>query len=91
MSLKALVGRRPPAGATNPQEIEVLGVSGRVRRGHPQLLPPHGLAVPGPGVRPRLPLDLGIGTLGLINGVGENQMLPGGELAKRVVGGRLPE
>jgi predicted Zn-dependent protease len=30
-------------------------------------------------------------TIGLINGVEANQMIPGGELAKRVVGGRLPE
>jgi predicted Zn-dependent protease len=37
------------------------------------------------------PSTVEIGTLGLINGVGANQMLPGGELAKRVVGGRLPE
>jgi predicted Zn-dependent protease len=37
------------------------------------------------------PSTVEIGTIGLINGVGANQMLPGGELAKRVVGGRLPE
>jgi predicted Zn-dependent protease len=37
------------------------------------------------------PSTVELGTLGLINGVGANQMLPGGELAKRVVGGRLPE
>lgn len=37
------------------------------------------------------PSTVEIGTIGLINGVGANQLLPGGELAKRVVGGRLPE
>lgn len=37
------------------------------------------------------PSTVEIGTLGLINGVDANQMLPGGELAKRVVGGRLPD
>jgi predicted Zn-dependent protease len=37
------------------------------------------------------PSTVEVGTLGLINGVGANQLLPGGELAKRVVGGRLPE
>jgi len=37
------------------------------------------------------PSTVEIGTLGLINGVGANQMLPAGELAKRVVGGRLPD
>jgi len=37
------------------------------------------------------PSTVEIGTLGLINGVGANEMLPGGELAKRVVGGRLPD
>ncbi len=37
------------------------------------------------------PSTVELGTIGLINGVGANQMLPGGELAKRVVGGRLPE
>ena len=36
------------------------------------------------------PSTIEIGTLGLINGVGANQMLSGG-LAKRVVGGRLPD
>ena len=37
------------------------------------------------------PSTVEVGTIGLINGVTANQMLPGGELAKRVVGGRLPE
>jgi predicted Zn-dependent protease len=37
------------------------------------------------------PSTVELGTVGLINGVGANQMLPGGELAKRVVGGRLPD
>jgi predicted Zn-dependent protease len=37
------------------------------------------------------PSTVAVGTLGLINGVGADQKLPGGELAKRVVGGRLPE
>jgi predicted Zn-dependent protease len=37
------------------------------------------------------PSTVEIGTIGLINGVGASQMLPGGELAKRVVGGRLPD
>lgn len=37
------------------------------------------------------PSTVEVGTLGLINGVGANQLLPAGELAKRVVGGRLPE
>jgi predicted Zn-dependent protease len=37
------------------------------------------------------PSTVEVGTIGLINGVGTNQLLPGGELAKRVVGGRLPE
>jgi predicted Zn-dependent protease len=37
------------------------------------------------------PSTVEIGTIGLINGVTVNQMLPGGELAKRVVGGRLPD
>jgi predicted Zn-dependent protease len=37
------------------------------------------------------PSTVEIATIGLINGVAANQMLPGGELAKRVVGGRLPE
>jgi predicted Zn-dependent protease len=36
------------------------------------------------------PSTIEIGTVGLINGVGANQMLSGG-LAKRVVGGRLPD
>jgi len=37
------------------------------------------------------PSTVDVGMIGLINGVGANQLLPGGELAKRVVGGRLPE
>jgi predicted Zn-dependent protease len=37
------------------------------------------------------PSTVDLGTIGLINGVGANQMLPGGQLAKRVVGGRLPD
>jgi len=37
------------------------------------------------------PSTVELTTLGLINGVGADQALPGGELAKRVVGGRLPE
>lgn len=37
------------------------------------------------------PSTVGPGTIGLINGVGAYQLLPGGELAKRVVGGRLPQ
>jgi len=37
------------------------------------------------------PSTVEVGMIGLINRVGTNQMLPGGELAKRVVGGRLPE
>jgi predicted Zn-dependent protease len=37
------------------------------------------------------PSTVELGTIGLINGVGANQMLPGGVPAKRVVGGRLPE
>ena len=37
------------------------------------------------------PSTVEVGTIGLINGVTANQMLPGGELAKRVVGGRLPD
>ncbi|HSD65945.1 MAG TPA: M48 family metalloprotease [Vicinamibacteria bacterium] len=37
------------------------------------------------------PSTVEIGTIGLINGVGANQMLPAGQLAKRVVGGRLPD
>lgn len=37
------------------------------------------------------PSTVELGTIGLINGVGANQLLPGGQLAKRVVGGRLPE
>ena len=37
------------------------------------------------------PSTVEIATIGLINGVGASQMLPGGELAKRVVGGRLPD
>lgn len=36
------------------------------------------------------PSTVELKTLGLINGVGPSQTLPGGELAKRVVGGRLP-
>jgi predicted Zn-dependent protease len=37
------------------------------------------------------PSSVELKTLGLINGVGANEMLPGGQLAKRVVGGRLPD
>jgi predicted Zn-dependent protease len=37
------------------------------------------------------PSTVKIETIGLINGVDANQVLPRGELAKRVVGGRLPE
>jgi predicted Zn-dependent protease len=37
------------------------------------------------------PSTVGIGTIALINGVGANQLLPGGQMAKRVVGGRLPD
>ena len=37
------------------------------------------------------PSTVEIETIGLINGVAANQMLPRGELAKRVVGGRLPD
>jgi predicted Zn-dependent protease len=37
------------------------------------------------------PSTVELRTLGLINGVGASQTLPGGELAKRVVGGRLPD
>jgi predicted Zn-dependent protease len=37
------------------------------------------------------PSTVELGTIGLINGVAANQMLPRGELAKRVVGGRLPD
>jgi predicted Zn-dependent protease len=37
------------------------------------------------------PSAVGIETIGLINGVGADQVLPGGELAKRIVGGRLPD
>jgi predicted Zn-dependent protease len=37
------------------------------------------------------PSTVELGTIGLINGIGANQMFPRGELAKRVVGGRLPE
>jgi predicted Zn-dependent protease len=37
------------------------------------------------------PSTVELGTIGLINGVGADQMLPGGQLAKRVVGGRLPD
>jgi len=37
------------------------------------------------------PSTVEVGTIGLINGVGANQLLPAGGLAKRVVGGRLPE
>jgi predicted Zn-dependent protease len=37
------------------------------------------------------PSTVELGTIGLINGVGANQMFPRGELAKRVVGGRLPD
>lgn len=37
------------------------------------------------------PSTVELATLGLINGVSADQLLPGGELAKRVVGGRLPE
>lgn len=36
------------------------------------------------------PSTVELHTIGLINGVEANQMLPGGEQAKRVVGGRLP-
>ena len=37
------------------------------------------------------PSTVKLETIGLINGVGANQTFPRGELAKRVVGGRLPE
>jgi predicted Zn-dependent protease len=37
------------------------------------------------------PSTVDVGTIGLINGVAANQMFPRGELAKRVVGGRLPD
>jgi predicted Zn-dependent protease len=37
------------------------------------------------------PSTVEVGTIGLINGVDANQLLPRGQLAKRVVGGRLPE
>jgi hypothetical protein len=37
------------------------------------------------------PSTVKIETIGLINGVEASQMFPRGELAKRVVGGRLPE
>ena len=37
------------------------------------------------------PSTVEAGTIGLINGVGANQLLPRGELAKRIVGGRLPQ
>ncbi len=37
------------------------------------------------------PSTVELATLGLINGLSANELLPGGELAKRVVGGRLPE
>jgi len=37
------------------------------------------------------PSTVKIETIGLINGVAASQMFPRGELAKRVVGGRLPE
>jgi predicted Zn-dependent protease len=36
------------------------------------------------------PSTVELGTIGLINGIGANQMFPRGELAKRVVGGLLP-
>jgi predicted Zn-dependent protease len=37
------------------------------------------------------PSTVELQTIGLINGVGANEMLPGGQPAKRVVGGRLPD
>jgi hypothetical protein len=37
------------------------------------------------------PSTVEIETIGLINGVAANQMFPRGELAKQVVGGRLPD
>ena len=37
------------------------------------------------------PSTVKLETIGLINGVAANQTFPRGELAKRVVGGRLPE
>ncbi len=37
------------------------------------------------------PSTVELGTIGLINGVAANQMFARGELAKRVVGGRLPD
>jgi predicted Zn-dependent protease len=37
------------------------------------------------------PSTVELETIGLINGIATNQMLPRGELAKRVVGGRLPD
>lgn len=37
------------------------------------------------------PSTVQLETIGLINGIAANQMLPRGELAKRVVGGRLPD
>jgi predicted Zn-dependent protease len=37
------------------------------------------------------PSTVGIETLALINGIDANQVLPGGELAKRIVGGAVPE
>ena len=37
------------------------------------------------------PSTVKVETIGLINGVAANQMFPRGELAKRVVGGRLPD
>jgi len=37
------------------------------------------------------PSTVEVETIGLINGIGANQVFPRGELAKRVVGGRLPD
>jgi predicted Zn-dependent protease len=37
------------------------------------------------------PSTVELATIGLINGIAANQMFPRGELAKRVVGGRLPD
>ncbi len=37
------------------------------------------------------PSTVGVETIGLINGLDSSQSFPRGELAKRVVGGRLPD
>ena len=67
---------RPVCPARTPKRIELVNL------GRQMALPEFARAYPS---------TVGLETIGLINGVGANQVFPGGALAKRVVGGRLPD